>query len=77
MDAAEVRRRHQDALLSLPNVQGVGTTRDPGTGEEVIVAFVNRKVPRGQLHPRDVVPERLDGVTVRVEEVGEVTAQAP
>jgi hypothetical protein len=75
MDAGEVRRRYEDSLLSLPNVHGVGTTRDTSTGEDVVVVFVSRKVPRSALRDRDVIPAELDGVAVRVEEVGDVVAQ--
>lgn len=75
VDASTVRRRHESALLALPNVIGVGTGRDEQTGAEVIHVYVQRKVPRRELAPGAMVPGTLDGVPVRVVDIGEVTAQ--
>ena len=75
-DAGSIRRRHESALLALPNVIGVGTGRD-GAGAEVIDVYVQRKVARRELAPSETIPDALDGVPVRVVPIGEVTAQAP
>jgi hypothetical protein len=75
VDASSVRRRHESALLALPNVVGVGTGRDDRTGSEVIHVYVQRKVPRQELNPDEMIPSVLDGVPVRVVPIGEVTAQ--
>jgi hypothetical protein len=61
--------------MSLPNVTGVGTGRDEHTGQDVIIVFVTRKVPRDRLRDEDVVPDELDGIPVRVLAIGEVSAQ--
>ncbi|MFP3990496.1 hypothetical protein U9R90_24145 [Streptomyces sp. E11-3] len=61
--------------MKLANVTGVGTGRDEHSGEDVIIVFVTRKVPRDRLRDEDVVPERLDGVPVRVLAIGQVDAQ--
>nr|WP_223189703.1 hypothetical protein [Streptomyces sp. TRM68416] len=59
----------------MAHVTGVGTGRDEHTGEDVIVVFVTRKVPRDRLREEDVVPDELDGVPVRVLAIGDVSAQ--
>ncbi|WP_274556926.1 hypothetical protein [Streptomyces spiramyceticus] len=71
MDAKQARALHESQLLQLPNVTGVGTGKDEGSGADVIVVFVTRKVPSDQLRAEDVVPEELEGVPVRVLPIGE------
>ncbi len=75
MDAQQVRRRHESELMSLPNVNGVSVARDPVTQSDAIVVYVTRKVPGSQLRPDEVIPDELDGIPVRVVEIGHVTAQ--
>jgi hypothetical protein len=75
MDAKRVRRLHEGRLMKLANVSGVGTGRDEHSGQDVIIVFVTRKVPRDRLLREDVVPDELDGVPVRVLAIGEVSAQ--
>ncbi|MDJ0345484.1 hypothetical protein QMK19_19755 [Streptomyces sp. H10-C2] len=75
MNVKQARLLHEDRLLKLANVTGVGTGRDEHSGEDVIVVFVTRKVPLADLRVEDVVPTELDGVPVRVLAIGEVTAQ--
>jgi hypothetical protein len=74
VDARQARHLHESRLLQLANVTGVGTGRDEYSGEDVIVVFVTRTVPRGRLRPEDVVPGELEGVPVRVLAIGEVDA---
>jgi hypothetical protein len=57
------------------HVSGVGTGRDEHSGQEAIIVFTTRKVPRDRLLREDVVPDGLDGVPVRVLAIGEVSAQ--
>ncbi len=61
--------------MSLPNVNGVSVARDPVTRSDAIVVYVTRKVPGSQLRPDEVIPDELDGIPVRVVEIGHVTAQ--
>lgn len=75
MDARQARDLHESRLLQLANVTGVGTGRDEHTGENVIVVFVTRTVPRDRLRSADVVPEELEGVPVRILAIGDVEAQ--
>ncbi|MEU5889823.1 MULTISPECIES: hypothetical protein [unclassified Streptomyces] len=75
MDAHRARSLHEGRLMSLPHVTGVGTGKDEHTGEDVIIVFVTRKVPRDRLRNEDVIPDELDGVPVRVLAIGEVSAQ--
>ncbi|MFJ9036511.1 hypothetical protein ACIRF8_07960 [Streptomyces sp. NPDC102406] len=76
MDARQARDLHESRLLRLAHVTGVGTGKDEGSGEDVIVVFVTRKVPRDRLGAHDVVPDALDGVPVRVLAIGEVHSRS-
>lgn len=75
MDAQQARSLHEDRLMKLANVTGVGIGKDDGSGADVIVVFVTRKVPRDRLRDEDVVPDVLEGVPVRVLAIGEPAAQ--
>ena len=79
MDKAEaVKTAHQDALLSKPNVVGVGTglRRKQGvaTDDVAVVVMVRKKLPQEQLRPEDVIPSQIDGVPIDVQEVGDLKA---
>lgn len=73
MDIGSVRKRHEDRLMQLPNVVGVGTGEK--MGKEVLKVFVTHKVPESSLRPEDIIPKTLEGCEVDVEEIGEITAQ--
>ncbi|MFE0137350.1 hypothetical protein ACFWY6_38200 [Streptomyces sp. NPDC059037] len=75
MDAQQARSLHEDRLMKLANVTGVGIGKDEHSGADVIVVFVTRTVPRDRLRDEDVIPDRLEGVPVRVLAIGETTAQ--
>ncbi|MEV0096222.1 hypothetical protein [Streptomyces sp. NPDC050738] len=75
MDARQARTLHESRLMQLANVTGVGIGRDEHSGEDVIVVFVTRTVPRDRLRQEDVVPYELDGIPVRVIAIGDVDAQ--
>lgn len=72
MDAHQARGLHEDRLMGLAHVTGVGTGRDEETGADVIVVFVTHRVPRDRLRDEDVIPDVLDGVPVRVLAIGDV-----
>ncbi len=73
MDIQAVMRRHEDALMKLPNVVGVGIGERHG--EQAIKVLVTRKVAESSLSPEQVVPRQLEGYQTDVEEIGTVTAQ--
>ncbi|MEI5099886.1 hypothetical protein RB200_16615 [Streptomyces sp. PmtG] len=75
MDAHQARHLHEDRLMRLANVTGVGVGRDEHSGADVIIVFVTRRVPRDRLRTEDVVPGTLEGVPVRVLAIGDVGAQ--
>lgn len=75
MDAQQIRRRHENELMALPNVNGVSVVPDPATRSEAIVVYVTRKLPRDQLREDELIPDELEGIPVRVEEIGTVIAQ--
>jgi hypothetical protein len=71
MSIESTRARHEERLMSLPNVVGVGIgERD---GKPVIQVLVTHRQP--DLPPQDRVPENVDGFPVAVEEIGAVQAQ--
>ena len=70
MDARQARHLHEDRLMTLANVTGVGVGEDENSGEDVIVVFVTHKVPPDRLRPEDVIPDELEGVPVRVLAMG-------
>jgi hypothetical protein len=73
MDIEAVMRQHEDELMNLPNVTGVGI--GDMNGKKVIKVFVTHKVPISALRPEEVIPAQLAGWEVDVEESGPVTAQ--
>jgi len=73
MDIESVRASHEQQLMQLPNVNGVGVGKK---GEkDVIKVFVTRKVPEDSLKPHEVVPRAIGGYETDVEELGVVSAQ--
>lgn len=70
MDARQARRLHEDRLMGLAHVTGVGIGRDEDSGEDVIIVFVTHEVPPDRLRPEDVIPDELEGVPVRVLQMG-------
>ncbi len=79
--AQEVKRAHEEELLSKPNVVGVGVglcMRDgTPTGEVGLVVFVRHKVSASELDENDIIPGEIDSVPVDVQEVGEIRALHP
>jgi hypothetical protein len=68
-----VKRKYEEQLLSLPNVNGVGIGQK--AGKEVIKVFVTRRVTLSALQPHEVIPKMLEGYETDVEEIGVVTSQ--
>jgi hypothetical protein len=73
MAIEDVMARHEDMLLAVPNVVGVGIgERD---GKPVIKVFVAESVPESALALGERVPESLEGFDVDVEAIGEVEVE--
>jgi hypothetical protein len=74
-----VRKKHTARLMKKANVVGVGVgyrhQAGKQTDELALVVMVSRKVPINILSARDVIPAEIDGVSVDVQEVGDVWAQ--
>ena len=75
MDIETVQQQQQDQLMRLPNVVGVGIGEKGG--KKVIKVLVTHKVPAASLKPEDVIPKRVGGYEIDVDEIGSVTAQTP
>ena len=73
MDITEAMRRHEERILRLPNVTGIGIGED--NGRPVIKVFVSRKLPKQELARGQIVPATLEGYPTDVEEIGVVSAQ--
>ena len=73
MSIKTVKEKHEDQLMQMPNVTGVGIGEKGG--KEVIKVFVTRKVPKSSLKPEEIIPKTLEGYEVDVEESGTFTAQ--
>lgn len=73
MDIQSVRDAHEQQLMQLPNVNGVGIGKKGG--KDVIKVFVTRKVPEDVLRPDQIIPKMIGGIETDVEEVGIVMAQ--
>ena len=69
MNAAAALERHQDRLMSIPGVEGVGI----GGSEDSPVIIV--MVSKGGADIRKKLPARIEGHPVKVEVTGEITAQ--
>jgi len=67
-----ILRRHEDELMDLPNVVAVGIGE--AHGKTVIKVFVEKKVPKTELHPSDVIPAEIEGYDVDVDVSGPLTA---
>jgi hypothetical protein len=74
MSIKDVKMKHEEKLMRLPNVTGVGIGEKGG--KEVIKVFVTHKVPESSLRPDEIIPKSLEGYEVDVEDIGTVTAQS-
>ncbi len=75
---ARIKARYEQRLLKLPNVVGVGIglkyKGGQPTNEVALVVNVSHKKPVAELQPQDIVPPKLEGVPVDVQEVGKISA---
>jgi hypothetical protein len=69
MKAAAALERHQDRLMSIPGVEGVGIG---GSEDSPVIVVMVRK---GGADIRKKLPARLEGYPVKVEVTGEITAE--
>jgi hypothetical protein len=76
--ALEVKRRHEQELMSKANVVAVGigyrTRGGQQTQEVAIVVSVKNKVPASKLKPGDRIPAAIEGLPVDVVETGIIRA---
>jgi hypothetical protein len=74
-----VKETYKEAIMSKPNVIGVGTgfkvSKGVQTSELCIITLVRQKMPLEGLSPQAVVPKSVDGVLTDVVEIGDVKAQ--
>ena len=73
-----VPRIHETRLFRKRNVVGVGIAKKVvggrRTDEPCVVVFVERKVPRSQLRPNDLIPETIEAMKTDVVETGRIQA---
>ena len=74
----ELKQRHREALLALPNVKGVGVgpkiVNGKPTNVMAIKVYVQRKVPKEQLTEGECVPKEIEGIPIDVEEMAPMRA---
>jgi hypothetical protein len=74
-----VKSAHEAELMAKANVVGVGIgfrqQQQTRTDDVVLVVLVEKKLPRSQLAPGDVIPSQIDGVPVDVQESGRIVPQ--
>jgi hypothetical protein len=68
MDINQVMARHQDQLMAIPGVTGVGIGEQGG--RPAIVVMVERLTPQVKTQ----IPQQLEGFPVVVDQSGEITA---
>ncbi|UCH61250.1 MAG: hypothetical protein JSV61_07140 [Anaerolineales bacterium] len=77
--AAQTKQLHTQAIMSKPNVVGVGVgekiSKGQKTGEIAVVVLVRQKLPPAGLPEEALLPKEFDGVKTDVIEVGEIRAQ--
>lgn len=73
MSIESVQREHEQQLMQLPNVIGLGIGEKEG--KAVIKVFVTHKVPESALQPQEIIPKTLEECEIDVEEIGPVMAQ--
>ena len=69
-----IMQTHRDALLSLPNVVGLGVGMRQTAGEwtdtVALVVMVTKKLPLKALGAEQRIPTEIDGIPVDVQETG-------
>jgi len=70
----DVQKKHEDLVLQLPNVTGMGIGLK--ADKQVIKVFVTKKLPEHLLQPDEIIPKTLDGYQTDVEEIGIITTQS-
>lgn len=70
-DIGAVLDEHQEELMRLPGVVGVGVGQDETTGEPIILILMAEPAPDLE----KALPRKLDGYSVKPLVVGEIKAQ--
>lgn len=73
MTIEEVLRAHEEALMNITGVQGVGIGERGG--KQVIKVFIDTKTPKTS-HSVEQIPAELEGYAVDIEEIGIITPQS-
>ena len=64
MNIEQALKRNQVKLMQLANVTGVGIGEK--NKKEILIVFVEKKVPESELKPKDIIPKVLDGYEIDV-----------
>ncbi len=77
-EVRQAKTLHQNSLLTLPNVVGVGVgfkeTHREKTDEICVMVLVNRKLSREALPAKELVPQNLNNIRTDVIQVGDLRA---
>jgi hypothetical protein len=70
LKAREVKNKSFPRLMTYPNVTGVGVgykmVKGQRTEEICLRVYVSRKVPKSELQPAEILPEKVEGLPVDV-----------
>ncbi|PIJ96237.1 hypothetical protein [Lysinibacillus sphaericus] len=73
MSIDSVREKHEEELMNLPNVIGIGIGEKNGV--QVILVFVTVKVPQSALQSHEIIPKKIEEYETDVKEIGHVMIQ--
>jgi hypothetical protein len=69
--ASAVQEQHQDALMRIPGVVGVGIGQAAEDGRVVIEVYLEQSTPELE----GAIPQVLDGISVKTVVTGPITAR--
>ena len=68
--ASRVKDRHEDSILHLEGVVGLGIGVSEAAPEEAVIEVYTKKPPHEMKH----IPEVIEGISLRIVETGEIFA---
>ena len=68
---ARVKDRHEDSILHIEGVVGLGIGVSEAAPEEVVIEVYTKKPPHEMKH---MIPDAVEGIPLRIVETGEIFA---
>lgn len=74
----QVKKDHASDLLKKPGVVGLGIgekeVKGKSTGKLCLKVYVEKKLPKKELSPDQIIPNKIEGYETDVVEVGKIEA---